>query len=58
MSTPIKAPNTPERGSCEAPVRREPAVMPQEAPVPIKFPDTDAPIPVPNWPQPEKVPAR
>ena len=56
MPIPLKAPTNPERGSCETPVRREPAVMPQEAPVPIELPDIDAPIPVPNWPAPVTVP--
>jgi hypothetical protein len=42
---PLYPPTEPERGSCDPEVDKEPAVMPQEAPVPV-------PVPVPV---PEKV---
>ena len=52
----IDLPENPERGGCEEPVRKEPAVMPAEQPIPIKLPD-NAPIEVPNWPKPAEKPA-
>jgi hypothetical protein len=50
MKRVIEAPNEPRRGPCEEPVRTRPAVMPNEAPVPVEIPQP-APIPV-EIPQP------
>lgn len=52
----IDPPARPDRGGCDVPIKKEPAEMPAEAPVPIKLPD-NAPIEVPNWPTPAKKPA-